>query len=103
MRELLRRAPASAACLLLAATMSASDVAAAPEPTPAAQSAQKGGEGRIDWWRQARFGMFIHWGLYAIPGRGEWVQWNERIAPTEYAKLATQFRANRFDPDAWAR
>ena len=46
------------------------------------------GESRIKWWREARFGMFIHWGLYAIPGRREWVQWNEQIAVKEYAKLA---------------
>jgi alpha-L-fucosidase len=103
MKALLRRLPASAACLLLAATMPASAGAQAPETAPAAPSARKAGEGRIDWWRQARFGMFIHWGLYAIPGRGEWVQWNERIPPTEYAKLAAQFRPKRFDPDAWAR
>ncbi|HEX6718086.1 MAG TPA: alpha-L-fucosidase, partial [Pyrinomonadaceae bacterium] len=50
------------------------------------------GESRIKWWRDARFGMFIHWGLYAIPGRGEWVQWNEQIAVKEYAKLADQFK-----------
>jgi len=57
---------------------------------------------RIDWWREARFGMFIHWGLYAIPGRGEWVQWNEKIPVDEYAKLADQFKPASFDPDAWA-
>jgi len=32
---------------------------------------------RIEWWREARFGMFLHWGVYSIPGRGEWVQWAE--------------------------
>lgn len=46
---------------------------------------------RIAWWREARFGLFIHFGLYAIPGRGEWVQWNEQIPNEEYAKLADQF------------
>ena len=46
---------------------------------------------RIKWWREASFGMFIHWGLYSIPGRGEWVQWNEQIPVNEYAKLADQF------------
>ena len=46
-------------------------------------------ESRINWWREARFGMFIHWGLYAIPGRGEWVQWNEQIPVKEYAKLTS--------------
>ncbi len=40
-------------------------------------------EKRIEWWRDARFGMFIHWGVYSIPARGEWVQWNEQIPRTE--------------------
>jgi alpha-L-fucosidase len=57
---------------------------------------------RISWWRDARFGMFIHWGLYSIPGRGEWVQWNEQIPVEEYAKLADKFDPAHFDPDAWA-
>jgi alpha-L-fucosidase len=57
---------------------------------------------RIAWWRQARFGMFIHWGVYSIPGRGEWVQWNEQIPVSEYAKLADQFNPQHFDPSAWA-
>jgi alpha-L-fucosidase len=59
-------------------------------------------EARIAWWRAARFGMFIHWGIYAIPGRGEWVQWTEQIPVEEYAKLADQFRPEKFDPDQWA-
>ena len=58
---------------------------------------------RLSWWRNARFGMFIHWGLYAIPGRGEWVQWNEQIPVEEYAKLADQFNPTQFDPDAWRK
>ena len=59
-------------------------------------------EMRIAWWREARFGMFIHWGLYSIPGRGEWAQWSEQIPEAEYAKLADQFNPQHFDPDAWA-
>lgn len=57
---------------------------------------------RIAWWRAARFGMFIHWGVYSIPGRGEWVQWNEQIPVSQYAKLADQFHPEHFDPNAWA-
>jgi len=57
---------------------------------------------RIHWWRDAKFGLFIHFGLYSIPGRGEWVQWNEQISTDEYAKLADQFRPEKFDPGAWA-
>jgi len=58
---------------------------------------------RIAWWQQARFGLFIHWGLYSILERGEWVQWNEQIATDTYAKLANQFTAEHFDANAWAR
>jgi alpha-L-fucosidase len=57
---------------------------------------------RIHWWRDAKFGLFIHFGLYSIPGRGEWVQWKEQIPTDEYAKLADQFRPEKFDPGAWA-
>lgn len=57
---------------------------------------------RIAWWRDAKFGLFLHWGVYSIPGRGEWVQWNEQIPVNEYAKLAEQFHPDKFDPDAWA-
>ncbi len=59
-------------------------------------------EARLAWWREARFGMFIHWGIYSIPGRGEWVQWKEQIPVAEYAKLADQFNPTNFNPGAWA-
>jgi alpha-L-fucosidase len=68
---------------------------------PMATDAQA--DSRIQWWRDAKFGLFIHWGLYSIPGRGEWVQWNEQIPVNEYAKLAGQFHPTMFDPDAWAQ
>lgn len=93
---------------LLAALMLAASLCAAPGPATAqgvAQAAPASGDGqaaRTEWWRAARFGMFIHWGLYAIPGRGEWVQWNEQIPVGQYAKLADQFKPDRFDADAWA-
>jgi len=57
---------------------------------------------RIAWWRDAKFGLFMHWGVYSISGRGEWVQWNEQIPVDEYAKLAAQFNPDKFDPGAWA-
>lgn len=57
---------------------------------------------RIAWWREAKIGLFMHWGLYSIPGRGEWVQWEEQIPVNEYARLADQFHPDKFDPDAWA-
>ncbi|KQV90226.1 hypothetical protein ASD15_23165 [Massilia sp. Root351] len=57
---------------------------------------------RVKWWRGARFGMFIHWGLYSVPGRGEWVQWNEQIPVGEYARLADQFKPGDVNFDTWA-
>jgi alpha-L-fucosidase len=56
---------------------------------------------RMAAWREARFGLFLHWGVFAIPARGEWVQWNEQIPVEEYAKLADQFKPANFDPKAW--
>jgi alpha-L-fucosidase len=77
--------------------------AAAVQETAKAQSVIVDDQSsRINWWREARFGMFIHWGVYSIPGRGEWVQWNERIPVGEYAKLADQFNPKDFNPDTWA-
>ncbi|MCX8183670.1 MAG: alpha-L-fucosidase, partial [Crenarchaeota archaeon] len=58
-------------------------------------------EKRMSWWVEARFGMFIHWGLYAIPARGEWVMYCERIPKNEYARLAQKFNPKRFDADKW--
>jgi alpha-L-fucosidase len=89
--------------MLMAVTMASSPAEAAVQGGANAPSARAGDhDSRIGWWREARFGMFIHWGLYAIPGRGEWVQWNEQIPVDEYATLADRFKPTDFDPDAWA-
>jgi len=56
---------------------------------------------RTKWFHEARFGVFVHWGLYSIPARGEWVMLAENIPNDEYAALADQFRPKRFDADAW--
>ena len=53
-------------------------------------------------WQDARLGLFIHWGLYALPARGEWVMHREGIAPQEYAELAARFDPQHFDADIWA-
>lgn len=58
---------------------------------------------RLAWWRRAKFGMFVHWGLYAIPGRGEWVMNRENIPVAEYEKLAARFTPRHCDLRAWAR
>ncbi|MBV9181469.1 MAG: alpha-L-fucosidase [Acidobacteria bacterium] len=59
-------------------------------------------EKRIEWWREARLGLFFHWGLYSIPARGEWVQWNEQIPRTEYARLMLEFHPEHFNAEKWA-
>lgn len=56
----------------------------------------------LEWWLDAKFGLFLHWGLYALPARGEWVMHNERIPAAEYARLADEFVPARFDAAAWA-
>ncbi len=58
---------------------------------------------RTHWFMQARFGMFIHWGLYAIPARGEWVMSNEKMTAEEYEKYFREFDPVDFDPAAWAQ
>ncbi len=53
------------------------------------------------WFQEARFGMFIHWGVYSVLGRGEWVMHKERIPIAEYEKLPPRFNPTEFDPAAW--
>ena len=55
------------------------------------------------WFDQARFGLFIHWGIYSVLGRGEQVLFRERLDPGEYARLAQRFNPQHFDADDWAR
>jgi alpha-L-fucosidase len=66
---------------------------------------------RLDWWREAKFGLFIHWGLYAIPagtwkgkqvpGIGEWIMYRAQIPVEEYEKLAEEFNPVKFDAHEW--
>lgn len=58
---------------------------------------------RMQWWTDARFGMFIHWGLYAQAARHEWVKKNERIPDADYQKYFEIFNPDLFDPADWAR
>lgn len=55
----------------------------------------------MQWWRDAKIGMFIHWGLYSILGRGEWVRHNEQIPWEEYCALADEFNPKDFDIHEW--
>lgn len=54
------------------------------------------------WWRDAKIGMFIHWGLYSILGRGEWARFNEQIPKEEYESLADEFIPEDFQMKEWA-
>jgi alpha-L-fucosidase len=65
--------------------------------TPAAR------DQRMAWWRDARFGMFIHWGLYAMPARCEWVRNFERITNEQYEKFFQRFDPDLYNPRAWAK
>lgn len=60
-------------------------------------------EKRMKWWHDARFGMFIHWGLYSVVGRHEWVMEEEAIPVAEYEQLARQFKPKPNAARAWAR
>ncbi len=71
-------------------------------PLPAVPETLESRAARIAWWREARFGIFVHWGLYAILGRGEWVQWDEQIPVEDYARLADRFQPAQFDAREWA-
>jgi len=68
---------------------------------------------RMEWWREARFGMFIHWGVYAVPAGtykgqkinriGEWIMNRGKIPVAEYQAFAQQFNPVKYDPDAWVK
>lgn len=70
-------------------------------------------DARMHWWREAKFGMFIHWGVYAvpagtyqgkqIPGIGEWIMRKAHIPVSEYKAYAKEFDPVKYDPDAWAK
>lgn len=56
-----------------------------------------------DWFVADRFGMFIHWGIYALPARHEWVQNREMIKPADYRRYFDRFDPDLYDPAQWAR
>jgi len=57
---------------------------------------------RTEWFRRARFGLFIHWGLYSIPARGEWVRSIEKMPQEDYAQFFREFKAEEYKPKEWA-
>ena len=60
-------------------------------------------EADMSWWRDAKLGMFIHWGLYAIPAQGEWHMFGDHVPAADYAKLAQRFDPKHYDPALWAK
>src|SRR5258706_3801418 len=60
-------------------------------------------ERRMKWWHEAKFGMFVHWGLYSVLGRHEWVMEMEGIPATEYQELAKRFNPKPNAARDWAR
>jgi alpha-L-fucosidase len=73
----------------------------APAQLPKETEAQK--TQRMKWWTDARFGMFIHWGIYALPARHEWVKNRERMTSEQYQKYFEMFNPDLYNPKEWAR
>jgi alpha-L-fucosidase len=81
--------------------------------SPAPRAPDPAREKRLAWFREAKYGMFIHWGLYAIPagewkgqrclGLGEWLMNRCKVPVREYEQLARQFNPVKYDPDAWVQ
>lgn len=76
---------------------------AAEKPTTEYEANYKKVMVRTAWWRNDRFGMFIHFGAYAVPGRGEWVKSNEKLTTEQYQKYIDSFNPVDFDAKSWAR
>jgi len=59
---------------------------------------------KMAWWREAKFGLFIHWGVYAVPARkSEWVMAMDKIPVAEYRAFAKNFNPVHYDPVSWAK
>ncbi|HTB80393.1 MAG TPA: alpha-L-fucosidase [Opitutaceae bacterium] len=105
-------APRRFAALFLAGAISLLPSLAAAADVPTAPAALTP-EQRIAWFHEAKFGLFIHWGLYSIPagewngqpvtGLGEWIMHNAPIPVKDYEKLPGQFNPAKFDAEAWVQ
>jgi alpha-L-fucosidase len=87
-------------CLLVAVVMS---LAIAPAFTTA-QSQYQPAPGNLEarrWFQDAKFGLFVHWGVYSVLADGEWVMNNKKIPVSEYEKLPERFNPTEFDPAEW--
>src|SRR3984893_17723671 len=80
---------------------------------PVKKDPPKSQDEKMQWFREAKYGLFIHWGLYAIPagewkgqrstGLGEWIMNRSKIPVKEYEKLATEFNPVKFNADEWVQ
>jgi len=57
---------------------------------------------RMEWFIKARFGLFVHWGIYAIPARGEWVRSHEKLSIEDYQPFFEEFNPVNYNPKEWA-
>jgi alpha-L-fucosidase len=97
--------------LLASATQTATFAADSPDPYASETAAQR--DARMEWFRAARFGMFIHWGVYSVPagtydgkkisGIGEWIMCNGKIPMAEYQKFAAGYNPTKYNADEWVR
>jgi len=104
---------ALASSLLLAGQITGTVFGQTNSPNPYDQEPAAERNARMKWFREARFGMFIHWGLYSqaagewngktTSGAGEWIMNDMQIHPTDYAKLVPQFNPVKFNADEWVR
>jgi len=98
-------------CRVLAVALSLLPLACVKAENLVLKESQEQRDQRMKWWRDARYGLFIHWGLYAIPagewngkkvwGGGEWIQHCGNIPVNDYATLAGQFNPVKFNADEW--
>lgn len=96
---------------LIAAVMFVMAISCAPNQEKETNLPSAEQDSRMDWWKEARFGLFIHWGLYAqpagewkgeeIPGISEWIMARAEIPVAEYEKLATTFNPVKYDAEYW--
>jgi alpha-L-fucosidase len=89
--------------IVLTLTLVTSIVHAQEKPTQSYTDAYNKLMQRTQWWREDRFGMFIHFGAYAVAARGEWVKSNERLTTEQYQQYVSAFNPINFDAKEWAR
>jgi len=97
----------------LAVTAFAFPAFAADTNAPNQNETKEQRDARMAWWREAKFGMFIHWGVYSIsagrygdqeiPGLSEWIMHDGKIPLAEYAEFPKRFNPTKFNAEAWVK